>query len=123
MQNDATMSRFGCLYFNQPESIKGQLMAAVRAAIDKLGRTDPIPPPKYFNEADAFYKHCRGAVAKNMVSSQVLNIRGFVRALTAVATSGGSTTLKRQVEIHVTNTCPFVERVAINQMANTIISL
>ena len=123
MQNEATMSRFGCLYFRQPDSIKGQLMAAVGAALKKLGFDKAELSPKHYNEADAFYKHCRGAVAKGMVSNSVLNIRGFVRALTAVAASDGKTTLRRQVEIHVTNTCPFLERTAINQMAQTIISL
>lgn len=123
MQNEATMSRFGCLYFKQPESIKGQLKAAVAAALKKIGFEGAELKAQYYNEADAFYKHCRGAVAKNMVSNSVLNIRGFVRALTAVAASDGRTTLRRQVEIHVTNTCPFLERVAINQMATTIISL
>ena len=91
-QNEATMSRFGCIEFRQPETIKGQLVAAVDSRLKKDGFTGVSLSAKHYKEAEAFYKQCRGAVRKAQVSNAVLNIRGFVRALVTVAESDGYAT-------------------------------
>ena len=121
-QNEATMSRFGCLYFRQPEKIKGQLIAAVDSALKRDGFENVKVNRTIFKEAEEFYKKCRAAVQKGIVSNACLNIRGFVRAITAVAESEGFAKLKRQVEIHVINTCPIDEREALYAMADVIIT-
>jgi len=123
MQNEATMSRFGCLYFKQPESIKKQLMTAVEAALKRDGFEAVKLDKKFFNETESFYKQCRSAVRKQTVSNACLNIRGFVRALTAVAEGDGYCNLKRQIEIHVVNTCPFDERQALYATLENIVTL
>ena len=123
MQNEATMSRFGCIEFKQPETIKGQLVAAVGSRLKKDGFEKVSLPAKFYNEAENFYKQCRGAVRKAQVSNAVLNIRGFVRALSTVAESDGYATLKRQIEIHVINTCPLDERQPLCDILENIVTL
>ena len=138
-QNAATMSRFGCLYFEQPKSVKKQLIAATKSAI----REDGYDPEKltlddsYFDQAENFYKLCRGAVMgksvksdrgvniveSGMITNACLNIRGFVRALAEVAESNGFTKLKRQVENQVINTCPTSEREPLKAILTQTISL
>ena len=110
-QNEATMSRFGCLSFAPPKTIAPQLRAAVAAAIAKSYDPAARLEDRYFDQCEDLYGRYRAAVAKDSsISSACLNIRGFVRALTRVALSGKATTLKRQVEIEVINTCPSYER-------------
>ena len=123
MQNEATMSRFGCLYFRQPESIKKQLVAATNSALVKDGFAGASLDAKYYNECEAFYKQCRSAVKKGVVSNACLNIRGFIRALTAVAEGDGYARLKRQVDIHVISTCPVDERAAIYALLENVVTL
>lgn len=109
-QNEATMSRFGCLHFPQPESIKKQIVAAAMSSIKKHGSSAKLDA-KYYNQCDAFYRLCRNAVKNGQLSNACLNIRGYVRALTNVALDeDGTATLKQQVEEHVVNTCPVDER-------------
>lgn len=122
-QNEATMSRFGCIEFRQPETIKGQLVAAVDSRLKKDGFTGVSLSAKHYKEAEAFYKQCRGAVRKAQVSNAVLNIRGFVRALVTVAESDGYATLKRQIGIHVINTTPTDERQALYDILENIVTL
>lgn len=122
-QNEATMSRFGCIYFKQPESIKKQLVAAVTSALKKDGFDAVKLENDYYKQAESFYKQCRNAVTKDIVSNACLNIRGFVRALTAVAESDGIAKLKRQIEINVINTCPFDERQSLKTVAEQIVTL
>ena len=93
-QNEATMSRFNTLYFKQPESVIGQFKAATAAALKKSG-CDYKLKEEYFKQAQSFYGQCMKAVHKAAVSNAVLNIRGFVRALTIVAESEGFCSLKR----------------------------
>ena len=121
-QNEATMSRFGCIEFRQPVTIKGQLREAVNSRLKKDGFEAEIPD-KYLTEAEAFYVMCQGAVRKAQVSNAVQNIRGFVRALTTVAESDGYASLKRQVGIHVINTCPMDERQALYDILENVITL
>lgn len=123
MQNEATMSRFGCLYFKQPESIKKQLMNAVASSLKKDGFAGTKLEAKFFNECENFYKQCRGAVRKGVVSNACMNIRGFVRALTAVAEGDGYCRLNRQIRIHVIDTCPFDEREALYAILDQIVTL
>ena len=122
-QNEATMSRFGCIVFPQPKSIKAQLMVATKSAIRRGTCSTATLDSKYYAECQTFYEKCRGAVNGGQLSNACLNIRGFVRALTAVAESSGYARLKRQVEIHVINTCPTDDRMDLNAMLEQIITL
>ena len=122
-QNEATLSRFGCIEFKQPETIKKQLQTAVMAKLKKDGFPKTSLDAKYYNACEAFYKQCRGAVRKAAVSNACLNIRGFVRALVTVAESDGYATLERQVEMHVVNTCPFDERQPLLDILKNVIAI
>lgn len=122
-QNEATMSRFGCIVFPQPESIKKQLIAATESAIKKGDSPNARLDAKYFDECQAFYKQCRDAVKKGLITNACLNIRGFVRALTIVAESNGYSKLKRQVEINVIDTCPSDDRQPLIATLEQIITL
>ena len=122
-QNEATMSRFGCFVFHRPASIKKQIVAATEAAIKKSDFPDVKLEDKYFTQCQNFYLQCRKSVESQTVSSACLNIRGFVRALKSVATSNGRAKLKRQLEIHVINTCPSDDRLALSSALSEIVTL
>lgn len=122
-QNEATMSRFGCIYLPQPASIKEQLKAAVSASLKKHGFDSLSLESSYYDQCEKFYKKCKDSVAKDILSNACLNIRGFVRALTTVAESNGYAKLKRWVEISVINTCPADERDTLLEMLDAIITL
>ena len=119
-QNEATMSRFNCIQFPQPDTVKPQLMSAVSATLKKHG-CDVELPKEYFDACEAFYRQCRSAVREGAVSNACLNIRGFVRALTTVAESGGVAKLKRWIQLSVINTCPSDEREALNAFLDELI--
>jgi MoxR-like ATPase len=121
-QNEATMSRFNGLYFKQPDSVIGQLKASVAAELKKSG-CDYKLKEEYFTQAQRFYSTCMKSVRGGIVSNSVLNIRGFVRALTTVAESEGYVPLKRWLEICVVDTCPTDEREALKASLNSIITL
>lgn len=113
-QNSATMSRFGCLEFKFPGSVKSQLEAAVgKKNLDK----------KYFTQCDTLYKAFLDAVTQGMVQDDCLNIRGFVAALKAVAKYPDYTKLAKQLEIQVVSTCPETDRVALFAQISDKISL
>lgn len=113
-QNDATMSRFGCIQFPYPKSIKAQLEATVGK--DRLDKA-------YFKQTDELYKTLYAAVTKGMVENSCLNIRGFIRGLKGVAQVPGLSTLKRQIEIHVIDTCPVDDRLQLMQLVREKITL
>lgn len=121
-QNEATMSRFNGLYFRQPESVINQFKAAVASELKKID-CDYKLKEDYFKQAQNFYTQCMKAVRGQTVSNAVLNIRGFVRALTTVAESEGYCSLKRWLEICVVNTCPTDEREALRAILDSIITL
>jgi MoxR-like ATPase len=123
LQNEATMSRFGLLYFAQSDHIKEQLKAAVRSTLEKTGNEKMDLDDKFYTQADKLYTQCKKSVEKGQISNACLNIRGFVRALVSVAKSYGVSSLKRQIEIHVVNTCPFDERISIKEIEDAIITL
>ncbi len=122
-QNEATMSRFGCLYFEQPGTIKAQLTNAVGYRLKKDGYPSVTVNDQVLTEAEAFYKQCRGAVTKGSLSNACLNIRGFVRAVVAHAESDGFARLRRQITIHVIDTCPVDERPALYTILESIVTL
>ena len=105
MQNEATMSRFACERFEQPATIKNILNTAVVSELKKHGFEEKIDP-KYINQVDSFYIACSKAVEEGLLTNSSLNIRGYVRALTIVYESYGYSSLARQIELHVLNTCP-----------------
>jgi hypothetical protein len=121
-QNEATMSRFNTLYFKQPESVIGQFKAATAAALQKSG-CDYELKEDYYTQAQKFYTQCMKSVRSGVVSNSVLNIRGFVRALTTVAESEGYVSLNRWLQICVVNTCPTDEREALNAVLNSIVTI
>lgn len=112
-QNDATLSRFACIQFPYPPSVKTQLKAAVKATLHH----------QYFTQVDELYKALHAAVLKNRVSNSCLNIRGFVRALEAVALIPKATSLLKQVQIQVINTCPADDRAVLLALAQEKITL
>ncbi len=121
--NEATMSRFNAMVFPQPDTIKGQLVAAVKAALKKDGFEDTAVNPDFFSQTEKFYKQCSSSVKKAIVSNACLNIRGFVRAITMAAESNGVTKLKRAIEISVINTCPMDERQDLYATLDAIVSI
>ena len=121
-QNDATVSRFGCLYFMQPDSIQAQLMSAVAKRLADDGFTAK-PDPDMVKQADKFYRQCRGAVMKNVVTNMCLNIRGFVAAIAVAMESDGYSSLRRQIEIHVIDICPTDERAALKDILKACVTM
>ena len=121
-QNEATMSRFNCIHFPQPPTIKPQLLSAVSATLKRHG-CDVELPKEYFDACEAFYSHCQAAVHEGDISNASLNIRGFVRALTTVAESGGVAKLGRWIQLSVINTCPTDEREALNAFLEELIKI
>ena len=121
-QNEATMSRFNTLHFRQPDSVVGQFKAATAAALAKSG-CDYKLKEDYFTQSQRFYTHCMKAVRSGAVSNSVLNIRGFVRALTTVAESEGYVSLNRWLRICVVETCPTDERESLNEFLDSIVTI
>ena len=121
--NEATASRFGGFKFEQPESIKKQLVVATETAIKKGDFPSAKLSSKHYTQCQNFYQQCNKAVKRGDISNACLNIRGFVRALTAVAESNGHANLKRQIEIHVINTCPSDDRPALVATLEQIVTL
>ena len=121
-QNEATMSRFNTLYFKQPESVIGQFKVSTAAELKKRG-CDFQLKEDYFKQAQNFYTQCMKAVRDGIVSNAVLNIRGFVRALTTVAESECFCSLKRWLEICVVCTCPTDEREALKATLDSLVTL
>lgn len=113
-QNDATMSRFGCIQFDYPKSIRSQLEAVVGK--DRLNK-------KYFIDTDKYYGNILKAVQKGVVTNSCLNIRGFIRALNATADVPGFTTLSENIITHVINTCPFDDRMQLIAQLNEIVTI
>ncbi len=121
-QNEATMSRFNTLYFEQPESVIGQFKAATQAALVKDGCSYKLNND-YFVQAQKFYSQCQKSVRGGIISNSVLNIRGFVRALTVVAESEARCQLSRWLKICIIDTCPTDEREALSAILNSIVTL
>lgn len=119
-QNEATLSRFNTLYFEQPRSVIGQFKAATNAAL-KADNNDFMLPDKYFVAAEKFYQHCMDAVHNGTVSNAVLNIRGFVRALTVVADSECTCPLSRWLEVCVIDSCPTDEQQSIKTILQSTV--
>lgn len=116
-QNSATMSRFGCISFDYPKSIKDQLMAAVAPDTRK------ILDEKYYIQTDKWYQTLLDSVKGNLIENDCLNIRGCVRALDAVAKVPGLVTLKKELLIHVINTCSKDDRPNILAALNGAVNL
>ncbi len=123
-QNEATMSRFNCLVFPQPRGIKKQLISAVTSALKRDGFEGTTLPDEYYTQCEKFYQQCRKAASGDdaSITNACLNIRGFVRALTAVAESNGMAKLKKWVTLSVINSCPEDERGALGDILNLIVT-
>lgn len=113
-QNAATMSRFGCLQFGFPGSVKRQLEAAVGKK--QLGA-------QFFDQCDELYKGFLSAVQQGLVRDDCLNIRGMVAALKAKAAYPEYTTLAQQIMTQVINTCAEGDRGNLAAQLNDKISL
>ena len=118
-QNEATMSRFGCISFEQPKTIAPQLEVAVTTELKAKGYTQVLDKADV-KTVEKFYIQCRKAVGKGDFTNAVLNIRGFVRALTVKTASNGNLSLADAVEMHVINTCPVDERQPLKSTASTV---
>lgn len=119
-QNEATLSRFNTLHFEQPRSVIGQFKAATNAAL-KADDNDFILPDKYFVAAEKFYQRCMDSVHDGVVSNSVLNIRGFVRALTIVADSECTCLLSRWLEVCVIDSCPTDEHQSLKDILKAVV--
>lgn len=106
-QNDATVSRFGKIIFERPKTIRGQIEAGVKSMLKKHGFGDLTINPEYLDSTEKFYKTCLANLDKPnpTISDMVLNIRGFIRALTLVVESNGVINLKDNIIIEVINSC------------------
>ena len=97
-QNNATMSRFGCLVFDFPDSIRKQLKEAIGSKF--------VVDTEYYQQTDHLYRQFKKIVDSGTIGNECLNIRGFIRAIEAFAIDPTSTKLSAQIMIHVVNTCP-----------------
>lgn len=98
--NEATASRLGVLKFDYSGSISAALQANFT---EKL-------PKNILQEFDRFYDNCRKMVASGEISDRVLNLRGFVHALTAYLRFPEATSLVHQIVVYVINGCEDDER-------------
>lgn len=113
-QNAATMSRFACLQFEFPGTVKAQLEAAVgKKTLDA----------QYFNQSNELYKGFLAAVKEGYIQDDCLNIRGMVAALKAVAAYPQYTTLAQQIRTQVINTCAVGDRSVLTAQLDDKISL
>lgn len=124
-QNEATMSRLGFELFKQPDSVSGLLVNAVKAELDRNGFGHLEVDPRMVEQADGFYRQCRTAVGKGLVSNAVLSIRGFARALAEVTENDGNPycRLRGKIRHHVVNGCPASERDVLDEILNQKVSL
>lgn len=123
-QNEATLSRFNTLHFEQPRSVFKLLKVATAAELAKKDNdSDFVLPDKYFIAAEKFYQHCMDAVHNGTLSNSVLNIRGFVRALTVVADSEATCPLTRWLEVCVIDSCPTDEHQPIKDILKATVVL
>lgn len=115
-QNTATLSRLGKINFPYPESIKGPLKAATLS----LGLDDEV-----YKQCDALYGifHKAATGGLNAISDNVLNIRGFVRALQSYANFPDDYTLADAIKCHVAAWVTDEERSVIETHINDKITL
>lgn len=121
-QNAATISRFNTLSFDQPRSVIGQFKVATEAGLKAIG-CDFQLEEKYFMVAEKFYQKCMDAVHSGSISNAVLNIRGFVRALIAVADSEATEPLSLWLTNCVVDSCPADERQPIKDVLRAIVTI
>ena len=114
-QNNATMSRFGCIVFDFPDSIRKQLKEAVGGKYEV--------DTAYYQQTDHLYRQFKKIVDSGTIGNECLNIRGFVRAIEAFAVDPASTTLAAQIMIHVVNTCPEDNRRELAKQVEEFITL
>ena len=123
-QNDATISRFGAFRFQQPKSVWKLLKAATESNLRKRGSVNKLDDSVYLT-AERFYQQVKQTVdegssddsyTSSSITDMALNIRGLVRALTEYADGKNFTTLKNEIRIHVINTCPTDDALAIENI-------
>lgn len=112
--NEATKSRCGFIEFEYPKTITAQLKANFKEG--QLAN-------KYFVACEKVYEQLRVAVDSGRISSECLNIRGFVSALKAVADFPYGTKLIEQLKIHLANGCNKDERFVVNSTVQDCIDL
>lgn len=96
-QNQATMSRFGCINFGYPKEIVGPLKAALKDIADEV-------PATIFTQVNKLYMECLAAVQSGEIGDACLNIRGFARAIRCAYLWDDD--LQQQIMMQVVNTCP-----------------
>ena len=114
-QNNATMSRFGCIVFDFPDSIRKQLKEAVGGRYEVAS--------EYYQQTDNLYRQFKKIVDSGTIGNECLNIRGFVRAIEAFAVDPSSTKLSAQIMIHVVNTCPEYNRHELAKQVEEFVTL
>lgn len=114
-QNNATMSRFGCIVFDFPDSIRKQLKEAIGGRFEVAS--------EYYQQTDNLYRQFKKIVDSGTIGNECLNIRGFVRAIEAFAVDPSSTKLSAQIMIHVVNTCPEDNRKELAKQVEEFVTL
>lgn len=114
MQNEAMVSRFNVLQFEQPDDIRGQLRAGANAILHADGFGDVSED--LVDRVQNFYSGCMNAVREGKASTIMLNIRGCIRALVQVTESEGHAKLSQWLEQCVLNACPKEERTLLTTM-------
>lgn len=105
-QNQATMSRFGCINFGYPSDVIGPLKAALKDIADDV-------PATVFTQVNKLYIELLKATQSGEISDACLNIRGFARAIRSAHLWEDS--LKEQIVIQVVNTCGEEDKAVIAQ--------
>lgn len=123
-QNEATVSRFGCIRFKQPKSVEDLLRVATQSKIKKDGFDDVEINDQYIKQAAQFYNAVYGASTRSdaLITNTSLNIRGYVRALSIVAESDGVCKLVDELQTQVINVCDPEEVEALVTMAKQTIT-
>ncbi|MDO4647171.1 MAG: AAA family ATPase [Eubacteriales bacterium] len=109
-QNEATLSRLCRFNIQQPKSVKNVLANAVSAEVRKHGFDDLEISKEMIEQADTFYGQCVAGIEAGQLSNAALSIRGFARAISTAAESGGYSSLRRQLELQIINNCPDSEQ-------------
>lgn len=119
IQNEATLSRFGCLNFKQPSSIMAQVRARVEAELEKDGYDKSRLNNNWLIKSEKFYKQCKESIesGESTISNACLNIRGICRALVELAEDEDNCeSLYDELETHLINTCPTDDRALLSEV-------
>lgn len=124
-QNPALLSRFGAIDFMQPDSVTGQLKAAVLTEMREHGYEsadiDMVKLDETVALVNKMYKQYLKAIRNGSTTNQVLNIRGMVRAVTLYLEGHGFASLNTHMKAHIVNLCTPTEKMALSAILDSMI--